>query len=90
VSEEKEPPPLPGVYSYMCIFGISRLYSTCIPPVSHHILGIPLYPCIYLHLAISQQIHGIPLLYASLYSICICIQSCQLSAVFVVSSIYSC
>ena len=43
------------------IFGLSRrLYSTCIPPVSHHILRIPLYPRIYLHLAILQQIHGIP------------------------------
>jgi len=40
---------------------MSRLYSTCIPPVSHRILGIPLYPCIYLHLAILQQIHCIPL-----------------------------
>jgi len=26
-----------------CIFGMSRLYSTCIPPVSHRILGTPLY-----------------------------------------------
>jgi len=45
----------------VCIFGMSRLYSTCIPPVSHRILGISRYPCIYLHLAILQQIHCIPL-----------------------------
>jgi len=31
-----------------CIFGISRLYFTCIPPVSNRILGTPLYPCIYI------------------------------------------
>jgi len=47
----------PGVY-----FGMSRLYSTCIPPASHRILVIPLYPCyVYLHLAVLQQIHCIPL-----------------------------
>ena len=50
-----------------CILGMSRLDSTCIPPVSHHILGIPLYPCIYLHLAILQQIHCI-LLYLTVSS----------------------
>ena len=44
-----------------CIFGISRLYFTCIPPVSHRILDVPLYPCIDRYLAIMQQIHCIPL-----------------------------
>jgi len=44
-----------------CIFWITRLFFTCIPPVSHRILGIPLYPSIYLHLAILQQIHCIQL-----------------------------
>jgi len=44
-----------------CIFGIFRLHFTCIPPVSHRILGTPLYPCIDLYLAIFQQIHYIPL-----------------------------
>jgi len=53
-----------------CIFWIPRLYSTCIPPVSHRILGIPLYPCIYLHPAVLQQIHCI-LLYPAVSS-CIC------------------
>jgi len=56
-----------------CIFGTSRLYSTCIPPVSHRILGIPLYPCIFLnlvHLTILQQIHCIPLYLTA--SSCIC------------------
>ena len=46
-----------GVYFWM-----SRLYSTRIPPVSHRILGIPLYPCMYLHLAIVQQISPLYLL----------------------------
>jgi len=63
------PPPPPAALSasYLspplaCICGMSRLYSTCIPPVSHHILRIPLYPrIIYLHLASLQQIHGSPL-----------------------------
>jgi len=57
ISTLVSPPPV------ACIFGfvMSRLYSTCIPPVSHRILGNLLYPCIYLHLAILQQIHGIPL-----------------------------
>jgi len=44
-----------------CIFGISRLYFTCIPPVSHRILGTPLYPGVDLYLAILKQIHCIPL-----------------------------
>ena len=44
------------------IFWMSRLYSICIiPPTSHRILSIPLYPCVYLHLAILQEIHCIPL-----------------------------
>ena len=44
-----------------CIFGMSCLYFACMLPVSHHILGIPLYPCIELYLVILQQIHCIPL-----------------------------
>ena len=40
-------PPL----EWECIFGISRLYFTCIPPVSHPIylwyLPLPLYRCTY-------------------------------------------
>ena len=44
-----------------CILGISRLYFTCTPPVSHHILGTPLYLYIDLYLAMLQQIHCIPL-----------------------------
>jgi len=40
---------------------MSRQYSTCIPPVSHLILDISLCPYIYIHLAILQQIHCIPL-----------------------------
>jgi len=53
----KSSPPL------ACILGMFRLYSICIPPVSPPILGMypPLYPCIYLYLAILQQIHCIPL-----------------------------
>jgi len=39
-------------------FGVSRLYmSPASPPASYDFLGIPLYPCIYLYLAILQQIH---------------------------------
>jgi len=34
------------------IFGISRLYFTCIPPVSHRILGIPCIPVSVLYLSI--------------------------------------
>jgi len=33
-----------GVQPLACIFGISRLYFTCIPPVSQRILGIPCIP----------------------------------------------
>jgi len=49
--------PSPGVY--FC--GISCLYFTCIPAVcfSPYVLGIPLYPCIDLYLAILQQIHTV-------------------------------
>jgi len=43
--------PFPGVY----FWDISRLYFTCVPPVSHRILGIPRYPCIYLYLAICSR-----------------------------------
>jgi len=61
---------------------MSHLYTTCIPPVSYRILGIPLYSCIciYLHLTILQQIHCSIPLYISLYPAvpirisCICIQ----------------
>jgi len=48
-------------WALACIFGISCFISTCIPPVSHRILGIPLCPCIDLYLAILQQIHCTPL-----------------------------
>ena len=61
-----------------CIFGIRpACISPVILPVSHRILGIPLYPCIDLYLAILQQIHCIPLPAAShciqLYP---CLSSC--------------
>ena len=46
-----------------CIFGMSRLYFTCISPVSHRIFvfGIPCIPVSILYLSILQQIHCIPL-----------------------------
>ena len=44
-----------------CIFGMSRLYFTCIPPVSHRILDIPCIPVSILYLSMLQQIHCIPL-----------------------------
>jgi len=72
-----------------CIFGISRLHFTCstftcILPVSYRILGIPLYPCIYIqpNLAILQQIHWCIPLYPTVSS-CICI--CTYLAVLAVS-----
>jgi len=74
--------PLPPL-ELECILGTARLYSTGIPPVSHRILGIPLYnPCIYLYLAILQQIRGIPLylscisLYPAVSAVSVCIYSC--------------
>jgi len=54
-----------------CIFGISRLYFTCILPVSHRILG-PWYPAVsLLYLANLQQIHCIPLYPTVTVSSCI-------------------
>jgi len=47
--------PSPGVY-FRDIPPVFHLY----PPVSHHILGVPLYPFIDLYLAVLQQIHCIP------------------------------
>ena len=44
-----------------CIFGTSRLYFTCTPPVSHRILGISCIPVSILYLSILQQIHCITL-----------------------------
>jgi len=41
-----------------CIFGIPRLHFTCILPVSHRILGIPLYPCIDLYLKFCSKSKG--------------------------------
>jgi len=53
--------------SLPCIFGMSRLYFTCIPPVSHRILGIRYIPVSILYLSILQQIHCIPL-YPTVFS----------------------
>jgi len=44
-----------------CLFGMSRLHFTYIPPVSYHILGIPCIPVSIIYLSILQQIHCIPL-----------------------------
>jgi len=49
----KESPPL------ACIFGMSRLYCTYIPPVSYRILGIPCIPVSILYLSVLQKIHCI-------------------------------
>jgi len=60
-TEEEEAPAEPEASPPLaCIFGMSRLYSICIPPVSHSISSYPAVS-LYLHLAILQKIHGIPL-----------------------------
>jgi len=48
------------------IFGMSRLYFTCIPLVSHRILGIPCIPVASLYQSISSHLAADPL-YLPLY-----------------------
>jgi len=55
VTQDTTGPPL------ACIFGIPRLYFTCILPVSPRILGIPLYPCINLYYTTSSHYGADPL-----------------------------
>jgi len=66
------PSPAPGVY----FWGMSRLYFTCIPPVSYRILVLGIRPCIpvsILYLSILKQIHCIPL-YPTVSS-CVCVRT---------------